>query len=237
MYQKPYAICNNFFQTDGKNQVLVQTCYKFISRLFDGQRTRKFRLKIFPVNLTPSNLEIKFLEWPKSACFFPKTNLKILLLARHLLWAFSALSFGRHSSHITPTGPRDCPEAFTGVYVHHRGWGAVKTPGRVPDILLELRIHRSKSQICQNVGVLPGGFTAPYPRGWTYTPVNASGQSLGVMWELCRPNESAEKAHRRCRATKRFWDPFLKKKHACFGHFRILISRFEGVRLVGNFLT
>ena len=138
------------------------------------------------------------------------------------------------SSHITP---RDCPEAFTGVYVHPRGYGAVNPPGRTPTFWqiwdLDLWILNSNKMS----GTLPGVFTAPHPRWWTYTPVNASGQSLGpvgVMWELCRPNESAEKAHRRCRAKRRILRFVFGKKHALFGHSKNLISRFEGVRLTGK---
>ena len=149
--------------------------------------------------------------------FFFKNGSQNRFVTRHLLWAFSALSFGRHSSHITP---RDCPEAFTGVYVHPRGYGAVNPPGRTPTFWqiwdLDLWILNSNKMS----GTLPGVFTAPHPRWWTYTPVNASGQSLGVMWELCRPNQSAEQAHRRCRAKRGILRFVFGKKTCTFWPFQ-----------------
>ena len=66
-----------FFKSVGKILILLQICYKLISRLFRSHRTRKFGLKIFPTNLTPSNHEIKILKTPNFACFFSKTILKI----------------------------------------------------------------------------------------------------------------------------------------------------------------
>ena len=66
-----------FFKSVGKILILLQIRYKLISRLFRSHRTRKFGLKIFPTNLTPSNHEIKILKTPNFACFFSKTILKI----------------------------------------------------------------------------------------------------------------------------------------------------------------
>ena len=80
-------------------------------------------------------------------------------LIQHALYARSALSFGQHSPH---NNLRDSPEAFSRVYDHHRGWGAVNIPARQPDISPDLRIHRSKSRICQNVRCSPRGFTTPH---------------------------------------------------------------------------
>ena len=66
-----------FFKSVGKILILLQICYKLISRLFRSHRTRKFGLKIFPTNLTPSNHEIKILKTSNFACFFRKTISKI----------------------------------------------------------------------------------------------------------------------------------------------------------------
>ena len=44
-------------------------------------------------------------------------------------------------------------------------------------------------------GFLTGGFLAPYPRWWiTYTPGNASEQSLGVLWELINEYDGQTRA-------------------------------------------
>ena len=53
---------------------------------------------------------------------FFKKRISKSMFGTHLLCARSAVPLGPHSFHNTP---RDCPEAFPGVYVHHRGWGAV----------------------------------------------------------------------------------------------------------------
>ena len=66
-----------FFKSGDKILILLQTCYKFISRVFRSHRKGIFGLNIFPTNLTPSNLEIKILKTPNFACFFRKTISKI----------------------------------------------------------------------------------------------------------------------------------------------------------------
>ena len=84
------------------------------------------------------------------------------------------------------------------------------------------------------LGVLPGKFTAPYPRWWTYTTGNASGESLGVLWELCGPSGTAERSHRRCCTKHGVWDNVFEKKHAFLGHGFFFEPRFGGVKCVGS---
>ena len=165
MYQKPYAICNNFFQTDGKNQVLVQTCYKFISRLFDGQRTRKSRLKIFPTNLTSSNHEIKLLKSPKNACFFSKTIRKTPLRPS----ISCDLVLVSRSARIASTTP-------LGVALSYFRECVCTTGGEEQWIRLgeNLIFPRPETWMCRtsrSICFLTGEYTAPDPRWWTYTPV------------------------------------------------------------------
>ena len=111
-------------------------------------------------------------------------------LIQHDLCARSALSFGQHSPH---NNLRDSPEAFSRVYDHHRGWKAVNIPARQPDISPDLRIHRSKSRICQNVRCSSRWILYSSRPGGAHTLPKLP---LELLWELCRSNWSAERPQR-----------------------------------------
>ena len=144
--------------------------------------------------------------------FFSKNASQNPLLLQHLLCARSVLSFDHHTHLLAPTTP-------LGIALRHFRECMSTTGGR------EQWIHLSETltfcQIWESIdpnlrcgkmlGVLPGRFTAPYPRWWTYTPGNASGQSLGVLWGLCGHSGTAGRVHRRCCTKHRFWDNVFEK--------------------------
>ena len=148
--------------------------------------------------------------------FFSKNMFPNPVLVQLLQCDHSALLFGPRSPHNSSTG---CPKAFLGVYDHHRGWGAVYPPLRLPGILPDLWIHRSKSQICQNLRCSPRQiYYSPHPGGGhTLTEMHQDNPPM-VLWWLYGPNESAERAHRRCCTRTGFWDTFFEKSM----HFSVI---------------
>ena len=99
----------------------------------------------------------------KMIVFFSKNMFQNPVLVQHLQCDHSALSFGSRSTH---NASRGCPEVFFGVYDHHRGWGAVNPALRLPGILRDLWMHRSKCEIGQNDRCSPTRiYYSPRPGG------------------------------------------------------------------------
>ena len=137
----------------GKILILLQTCYKLISRLFRSHRTRKCGLKIFPTNLTPSNHEIKILKTSNFACFFRKTISKITFWPN----IFCELVLRSRLSRIVPTTALEIAlRHFQECKSTTGGGEAGNPPGKMPNIWPDLRFGSADSQIWPNVRFSPG---------------------------------------------------------------------------------
>ena len=145
---------------------------------------------------------------------------------------FGALVLRSRLTRIAPTTP-------LGFVLRH--FRSVWPPPGREESWIHLKVHLTFSQIRdldlwilrsgEMSGCLAGIFTAPQPRWWSYTLENASGLSRRLLWGLCWPNESAERAHRSCCIKNGFWNMFfVKSMHFLVTNFssRVDLEGSEG---------